>query len=205
MQPWQTPFPIWNQTVVVTVAFWPTYRFLKRQAKWSGIPISWRIFQFVMIHTIKGFGVVNKAEVDVFLELFRFFYDPTDVGNLIFDSSEVKWNEVAQLCLTLCDPMDGSLPGSTVHGIFQARILEWAAISFSSRPSQPRDRTRVSCIACRLFTFWTTKVKWKSLSRVQLFVTPWTIQSMDFLVSHIAGEFFTSWATREAREASNLR
>ena len=73
----------------------------------------------------------TKAEVDVFLELFRFFYDPTDVGNLIFDSSEVKWNEVAQLCLTLCDPMDSSLPGSTVHGIFQARILEWVAISFS--------------------------------------------------------------------------
>ena len=40
-------------------------------------------------------------------------------------------SEVAQSCLTLCDPMDGSLPGSTVHGIFQAGILEWAAISFS--------------------------------------------------------------------------
>ena len=40
-------------------------------------------------------------------------------------------SEVAQLCPTLCDPMDGSLPGSTVLGIFQARILEWAAISFS--------------------------------------------------------------------------
>ena len=46
--------------------------------------------QFVVIHIVKGFGVVNEAEVDVFLELFRFFYDPTDVGNLIFDSSEVK-------------------------------------------------------------------------------------------------------------------
>ena len=40
-------------------------------------------------------------------------------------------SEVAQLCPTLCDPMDGSLPGSAVHGIFQARILEWAAISSS--------------------------------------------------------------------------
>ena len=43
--------------------------------------------QFVVIHTIKGFGVVNKAEVDVFLEFSCFFYDPTDVGNLIFGSS----------------------------------------------------------------------------------------------------------------------
>ena len=51
-------------------------------------------------------------------------------------------NEVAQLCLTLCDPMDCSLPGSSVHRIFQARVLEWAAISFSRGSSQPRDRTR---------------------------------------------------------------
>ena len=44
-------------------------------------------------------------------------------------------SEVAQSCLTLCDPMDSSLPGSSVHGIFQARVLEWVAISFSIRPS----------------------------------------------------------------------
>ena len=44
--------------------------FLKRQVRWSGIPISFRIFQFIVIHTVKGFGIVNKAEIDVFLELF---------------------------------------------------------------------------------------------------------------------------------------
>ena len=48
-------------------------------------------------------------------------------------------SEVAQSCPTLCDPMDCSLPGSSVHGIFQARILEWVAISFSRRSSRPRD------------------------------------------------------------------
>ena len=48
-------------------------------------------------------------------------------------------SEVAQLCLTLCDPMDCSLPGASVHGIFQAGVLEWLAISFSRRSSQPRD------------------------------------------------------------------
>ena len=62
---------------------------------------------------------------------------------------------VAQSCLTLCDPMD-----YTVHGILQARILEWVAFSLSRGSSQPRDRTQVS---------------------------------------HTAGEFFTSWATREAK------
>ena len=54
---------------------------------WSGIPISWRIFQFVVIHTVKGFSIVNKAEVNVLLEFFCFFYDPMDLGNVISSSS----------------------------------------------------------------------------------------------------------------------
>ena len=58
----------------------------------------------------------------------------------------------AQWCLTLDDSMDCSLPGSSVHGISQARILEWVAISSSRGPSQCRDRTHVSCIAGRFFT-----------------------------------------------------
>ena len=70
-----------------SAASWPTYRFLRRQVRWSGIPISWRIFQFVVIHTLKGFGIVNKAEVDLFLELSCFSNDPSDVGNLISGSS----------------------------------------------------------------------------------------------------------------------
>ena len=53
----------------------------------SGIHISFRILQFVVIHTVKGFSVVNEAEEDAFLEFSCFFYDPTDVGNLISDSS----------------------------------------------------------------------------------------------------------------------
>ena len=61
-------------------------------------------------------------------------------------------SEVAQLCPTLCDPMDCSPPGSSVHGILQARVLEWGAVAFSSGSSPPRDRTRVSHIAGRLVT-----------------------------------------------------
>ena len=115
-------------------------------------------------------------------------------------------SSVTQSCLTLCDPMDCSPPGSSVHGILQARILEWVAISFSRRSSQSRDRTCVSCIAGRFFT---TEPPGKpqqiyrqlcnphsqastpshpgtpslqavqfssvqSLSRVRLFVNPWT-------------------------------
>ena len=65
-------------------------------------------------------------------------------------------SEVAQLWLTLCNPMDCSLPGSSVHGIFQAIVLEWIAISFSRGSSQPRARTRVSRIVDRRFTVWAT-------------------------------------------------
>ena len=56
----------------------------------------------------------------------------------------------------LFDPMDCSPPGSSVHGILQARMLEWVAISFSRGSSQSRDQTQVSCIAGRHFTLWTT-------------------------------------------------
>ena len=64
---------------------------------------------------------------------------------------------VLQLHLTLCDPMDYNPPGSSVHGIFQARILEWVTISFSRGPYQPRDRTpRLLCflLAGDFFTCW---------------------------------------------------
>ena len=58
---------------------------------------------------------------------------------------------VTQLCPTLCNPMDCSLQGSSVHGIFQARVLEWVAIAFSRGSSWPRDRTRVSQLQADAF------------------------------------------------------
>ena len=72
----------------------------------------------------------------------------------IFIESE---HEVAQSCPTLCDPIDCSPPGSFLHGILQARILEWVAISFSRESSRPRDRTQVFCIVDRRFTVWATR------------------------------------------------
>ena len=94
---------------------------------------------------------------------------------------------VVQSCLTLCDPMDCSPPGSSVNGISQARIPEWVAISFSRASSQHRDRNNVSCISCIFCInsrFFTTESPGKpkvsqfssvqSLSRVLLFATPWT-------------------------------
>ena len=62
---------------------------------------------------------------------------------------------VTQSCLILCDPIDRSLPGSSVHGILQARILEWVAIPFSRGSSWPKDWTQV-CTAGRFFIIWVT-------------------------------------------------
>ena len=75
----------------------------------------------------------------------------------------IKYHLASNLCLassscpTLCDPMDCSLPGSLVHGIFQAWILEWVAISFSRGLSRLRDQTWVSHIVGRRFTVWATR------------------------------------------------
>ena len=82
-----------------------------------------------------------------------------------------KWSEsemlVAQLCLTLCDPMDCSLPGSSVYGISQARILEWVSISFSRGSFWPRDQTQVSCSAGGFFIIWATR-KAKPVTKGQI-------------------------------------
>ena len=64
---------------------------------------------------------------------------------------------VTQLCLTLCNPMDYSPPGSTVHELLQARILEWIVFPFSRESSWSRDQIWVSCIAGGFFTVWATK------------------------------------------------
>ena len=91
IQPWRTPFPVWNQSIVprpvLTLASWPAYRFLRTQVRWSGIPLCWRIFHNLLWSTVKEFGIFNKAKVDVFLELSCFFNDLTDFGNLISGSS----------------------------------------------------------------------------------------------------------------------
>ena len=74
----------------------------------------------------------------------------------------------------LCDPMNCSLRGSSIHGIFQARILEWVAISFSRGFSQPRDRTQVSHIAGRCFTIWVTR---EALTRDQILGSRYQMQT----------------------------
>ena len=97
--------PVCCSMLVITVASWPAYRFLRRQVIWSGSPICLRIFHSVLIHTVKGFSIVNEAEVDVFLGLSCVFNVSTDVGYLIsgsfaFSKSSLNiWNFTVHVLL----------------------------------------------------------------------------------------------------------
>ena len=86
IQPCHTPFSIWNQSVVpssvLTVASLPTYRFFRRQVRWSAFHLFKNFAQFLVIHTVKGFSIINDAEIDVFLGLSCLLRDPANVGNL---------------------------------------------------------------------------------------------------------------------------
>ena len=77
-------------------------------------------------------------------------------------------SEVSQSCLTLCNYMDCSLWCTSVHGIFQARVLEWVAISFSRGSFGPRDRTQVSHITSRHFTLWATKEAYPTWLQIRI-------------------------------------
>ena len=103
----------------------------------------------------------------------------TDNQNRYNDNkSESKMKAiVTQSCPTLYDPVDCSPPGSSVHGILQARVLEWVATSFSRGSSQPRDQTQVSCIAGGFFTAEPPEKPPQSvqlLSHVGIFSSPGT-------------------------------
>ena len=76
-----------------------------------------------------------------------------------------------QSCPTLCNPMDCSPPGSSVHEILQVRILEWVAVASCRGSSQPRDRTHVSYIFCTGRRFFTTSATWEGRSLAQWFST----------------------------------
>ena len=83
-------------------------------------------------------------------------YNKTKTSQSIQYPYSVQFSSVAQSYPTLCDPTDCSLLGFSAHGILQARILEWIAITFPRRSSQPSDQTLVSCISGRFFTIWGT-------------------------------------------------
>ena len=118
---------------------------------------------------------------------------------------------VAQSCPTLCDPVDCSLPGSSVHGILQARVLEWVAISFSRESSWPRDLIWVSCTAGRFLTNWATREATnkrghctEKFSGVWLFATPWIVAHQVLLSMGILQARILEWVAMPSFRGSCL-
>ena len=94
-------------------------------------------------------------------------------------------SEVAQSCLTVCDPMDRSLPGSSVHGIFQTRVLEWVAIGFSVRFMSPSYISWLSSWFCK------ETVKWKSTSSLE--DDNWSIPERSLVKSNLLSILRWNW------------
>ena len=126
-----------------------------REEPLSGPPLSYPL----LWNADLSFTSVHKGQLDLM------FFDLTPGVSLC-----VPQVLVTQLCVTLCNSMECSPLGSSIHGIFQAKILEWVTIPFSRGSSLRRDRTQVSCIAGRLFTVWATReaprcpLRWPSIT-----------------------------------------
>ena len=117
--------------------------------------IPWGFFWIVHLFLSTYYAVISIVIMQIFLQYLPLFkFRKRNWYTDCFSSERGHAAKSLQSCLTLCDPIDGSPPGSTVPGILQARTLEWGAISFSNA--------------------WKWKVKVKSLSRFRLFTTPWT-------------------------------
>ena len=105
--------------------------------------------EIACIYCICNSKYIDKPKWNLYLSLKLKFL----ISNIMSKFIQ-KLCEVTESCPSLCDPMDHSLPGSSIHGIFQARVLEWVAILFSRGSSQPRDW---NCIAGICFTIWATR------------------------------------------------
>ena len=124
---------------------------VSKTIKWS-LHFQGKPFSIILIQVYALTSNAGKAEVEQFYEDLQYLLELTPQKDVLFIIGAAA--KSLQSCPTLCDPTDGSPPGSAIPGILQARTLEWVAISFSNA--------------------WKWKVKVKSLSRVRLLVTPWT-------------------------------
>ena len=121
----------------------------------------WDLIKFKSFWAAKK--VINKMKRKPIWWHKTFANDMTNKGLIRISLKNLQTAHVAlkvnvtQSCPTLCNPMDCSLPSSTIHGILQARRLEWFAISFSRWSSRPRDWTQVSCTVGRCFTIQATR------------------------------------------------
>ena len=133
---------------------------LHRDYSWNSESIRWEVGRKVQEEWERRYERQNlwtflslMNDIKVVGKTHTHIYIPPHTHIYVYISE----SEVAQSCPTLCNPMGCSLPGFSIHGIFQARVLEWVAIPFSRGSSWPRVQTQVSCIAGRCFVLWATR------------------------------------------------
>ena len=152
---------LWRMEDLNLILFFPT-QFLSWKEFWVGYSHGWLRDFPILIESLKRLQLVSYSwqKIEYFplelrrLSAFTFSIQHCTRGMCIYVCKYESESEVAKSCPTLCDPMDCSSPGSFVYGIFQARVLEWVAISFSRGSSQPR----LSHIIGRCFTWATREV-----------------------------------------------
>ena len=126
---------------------------VSRTTDWNHPPWPGIIVTTCMSHLLIG-GPGKEEELTSYHQPEEFGKDQQEITvHMVYQVKAL----VTQSCSILHDPMNFSLPGSSIYGFLQARILEWVAISFSRGSSQPRVRTEVSCIASRFFIIWATR------------------------------------------------
>ena len=190
IQLWSTPFPIWNQSIVpcpvLTVASWPAYRFLRRQVRWSHIPIMLRIFHSLLWSTqSKGFSRINEVEVDVFLAFSCFFYDPTDIGNLIsgsfaFSKSSLYIWKFSVHVLLKPGPEDFEHHFASMWGVCNcAAVWTWSSVAYWA----PTDLGSSSFSVLSFCLF----ILFMGFSRQE----DWSGLPFPFPVDHVLSELFT--------------
>ena len=123
--------------------------------------------------------------IHTYICIYPFIQGYIDIYTHTHTHTRTKWSEVkeAQPCPTLCDLVDCSLPDSFVHGILQARILEWVAVPFSRGSSQPRDRTQVSRVTGGFFTVYIHTMDYNSVM-TKYEILPFATTRMDLRVLH---------------------
>ena len=138
----------WNFTKIIDFFFFATPHVLWFLVPWPGIELRNKTWAQKWKHQVLTAGPPGNHPS-------LFFNDLINIVHFLFQISEQV--KVAQSCLTLCNPMDCSLLGSSVHGILQARILEWGAILFSRESSQSRDQTQNRRMIIKSIVLYTGK------------------------------------------------
>ena len=204
IQPWHTPFPIWNQSVVpcsvLTVASWPAYRFLKRQVRWSGIPISFRIFQFIVSSPPNSptLQEPDKQSLHSFRTSAETFYSGMLFPDLKITSLSSMHSSPTEIIQTIASLTCHSYPPwffiNDTHRLYppghwhHERQAAAAAKSLQSCPTlcDPIDSSlpgsavpgilqarTLEWVAISFSNAWEWKVKVKSLSHVRVLEIPW--------------------------------